>query len=92
MRLLEGGPNGSSTPFFRLFYQVESLKSGMHHPDGIPGCEFQEAAERGSRESVASRCAAHRFSQCSDRETDYIPEEFCRSARPPGRCRVVHRL
>jgi hypothetical protein len=33
--LLEGGPNGTSIPFFRLFYQVESLKSGMHHPDGI---------------------------------------------------------
>jgi hypothetical protein len=33
--VLEGGPNGSATPFFRLFYQVESLKSGMHHPDGI---------------------------------------------------------
>jgi hypothetical protein len=32
---LEGGPAGRSTPFFRLFYQVESLKSGMHHPDGI---------------------------------------------------------
>ena len=33
--LLECGPNGTSIPFFRLFYQVESLKSGMHHPDGI---------------------------------------------------------
>jgi len=33
--LLEGGPNDRSTPFFRIFYQVESLKSGMHHPDGI---------------------------------------------------------
>ena len=33
--LLEGGPKGTSISFFRLFYQVESLKSGMHHPDGI---------------------------------------------------------
>jgi hypothetical protein len=33
--ILEGGANGTTTPFFRLFYQVESLKSGMHHPDGI---------------------------------------------------------
>ena len=33
--VLGGGNNGESTPFFRLFYQVESLKSGMHHPDGI---------------------------------------------------------
>jgi hypothetical protein len=33
--VLDGGRNGTSTPFFRLFYQVESLKSGMHHPDGI---------------------------------------------------------
>ncbi len=33
--VLEAGSGGRSTPFFRLFYQVESLKSGMHHPDGI---------------------------------------------------------
>jgi len=33
--VLEGGAGGKSIPFFRLFYQVESLKSGMHHPDGI---------------------------------------------------------
>jgi hypothetical protein len=32
---LNGGPSGRSIPFFKLFYQVESLKSGMHHPDGI---------------------------------------------------------
>jgi hypothetical protein len=33
--MLEGGPNGTFVGFFRIFYQVESLKSGMHHPDGI---------------------------------------------------------
>jgi hypothetical protein len=33
--VLDGGSDGRSIPFFRLFYQVESLKSGMHHPDGI---------------------------------------------------------
>lgn len=27
--------DGEPLPFFRLFYQVEGLKSGMHHPDGI---------------------------------------------------------
>lgn len=32
---LEGAPGGVTTPFFRLFYQVEGIKSGMHHPDGI---------------------------------------------------------
>lgn len=26
---------GDALPFFQLFYQVEGLKSGMHHPDGI---------------------------------------------------------
>jgi hypothetical protein len=24
-----------STPFFNIFYQIEDIKSGMHHPDGI---------------------------------------------------------
>lgn len=49
--MLEGGPRDSSTPFFRLFYQVESLKSGMHHPDGIlwmrvPGMRPEVAREK----------------------------------------------
>jgi hypothetical protein len=25
----------NSLPFFKLFYQIEEIKSGMHHPDGI---------------------------------------------------------
>ncbi|HZW88704.1 MAG TPA: hypothetical protein VFF12_06460 [Myxococcaceae bacterium] len=28
------GPQGSE-PFFALFYQVEGVKSGMHHPEGL---------------------------------------------------------
>lgn len=31
---LERG-HGDPLPFFGLFYQVEGIKSGMHHPDGI---------------------------------------------------------
>ena len=27
--------DGDPLPFFRLFYQVDGMKSGMHHPDGI---------------------------------------------------------
>ena len=33
--LLERDLEPGNWPFFRLFYQVEGLKSGMHHPDGI---------------------------------------------------------
>jgi hypothetical protein len=25
----------ASTPFFKIFYQIDDIKSGMHHPDGI---------------------------------------------------------
>jgi hypothetical protein len=28
-------PAGARAPFFELFYQVEGVKSGMHHPDGL---------------------------------------------------------
>ena len=28
-------PGGARAPFFDLFYQVEGVKSGMHHPDGL---------------------------------------------------------
>jgi hypothetical protein len=28
-------PAGARAPFFQLFYQVEGVKSGMHHPDGL---------------------------------------------------------
>jgi hypothetical protein len=27
--------SGGSAPFFSLFYQVEGVKSGMHHPEGL---------------------------------------------------------
>lgn len=53
--LLEGGPNGSTTPFFRLFYQVESLKSGMHHPDGILWMRVPGAPPNVAREKVSLR-------------------------------------
>jgi hypothetical protein len=32
---MTGGEAGKVFPFFRLFYRVEGIKSGMHHPDGI---------------------------------------------------------
>jgi hypothetical protein len=53
--VLEGGPNGKSTPFFRLFYQVESLKSGMHHPDGILWMRVPGNRPSLSREKVSLR-------------------------------------
>ena len=44
--VLDGSGSTKSQPFFRLFYQAEGMKSGMHHPDGIlwirsPGKEPQ---------------------------------------------------
>jgi hypothetical protein len=53
--LLEGGPNRRSTPFFRLFYQVESLKSGMHHPDGILWMRIPGSRPSVSRGKVSLR-------------------------------------
>lgn len=55
--MLQAGENGKSTPFFRLFYQVESLKSGMHHPDGIlwvrvPGTQPNVSPEKVSLRDV----------------------------------------
>lgn len=52
------GPNGAVMPFFRLFYQVEGLKSGMHHPDGIlwirdPSAVADHTAKRISLRDVA---------------------------------------
>jgi Type I phosphodiesterase / nucleotide pyrophosphatase len=56
--VLKGGPNGTSIEFFRLFYQVENLKSGMHHPDGlmwirVPGLAHRVYAEKVSLRDVA---------------------------------------
>jgi len=47
-----------SIPFFDLFYQVEGMKSGMHHPDGIlwiryPDHTHQVHTERVSLTSIA---------------------------------------
>jgi len=56
--MLDGGAGDKSIPFFRLFYQVESLKSGMHHPDGIlwirvPGARASVNSEKVSLRDVA---------------------------------------
>ncbi len=56
--VLEHTALGKQIPFFRLFYQVESLKSGMHHPDGIlwvrePGVKPQATPQRVPLLSVA---------------------------------------
>ena len=56
--LLEGGPEGRSIPFFRLFYQVESLKSGMHHPDGILWMRIPGSRPNIHREKVSLRDVA----------------------------------
>jgi hypothetical protein len=53
--VLEGGRNGKSIPFFRLFYQVESLKSGMHHPDGILWIRMPGVRPEVSREKISLR-------------------------------------
>jgi Type I phosphodiesterase / nucleotide pyrophosphatase len=53
--VLEGGPDGKSIPFFRLFYQVESLKSGMHHPDGILWMRIPGVRPNVAREKVSLR-------------------------------------
>jgi hypothetical protein len=55
---ITGGPNGASIGFYRLFYQVESLKSGMHHPDGIlwirlPGVPHKVFADKVSLRDFA---------------------------------------
>lgn len=52
---ITGGPNGSSIGFFRLFYQVESLKSGMHHPDGILWMRVPGMAPKVYKERVSLR-------------------------------------
>jgi hypothetical protein len=56
--LLEGGVGGKSLPFFRLFYQVESLKSGMHHPDGILWMRIPGSRPRVHHEKVSLRDVA----------------------------------
>lgn len=51
-------PAGRSAPFFELLYQVEALKSGKHHPDGIfwicrPGQRHKAHPEKVPLECVA---------------------------------------
>lgn len=45
-------------PFFDLFYQIEEIKSGMHHPDGIlwirhPSLEHSVQTEKVSLQTIA---------------------------------------
>ena len=56
--VIRGGKADASVGFYRIFYQVESLKSGMHHPDGlfwinIPGSRPSKHTETVSLRDVA---------------------------------------
>lgn len=47
-----------SIPFFKIFYQIEDIKSGMHHPDGIlwirkPSCQHSIHEDKVSLLSIA---------------------------------------
>jgi len=45
------GPQGS-VPFFGLFYQVEGVKSGMHHPEGLLWIRTPERIHASQREPL----------------------------------------
>ncbi|MBH8563678.1 hypothetical protein I8748_16015 [Nostoc sp. CENA67] len=50
--------SGKSIPFFKIFYQIEEIKSGMHHPDGIlwirkPNCQHSVHQEKVSLLAIA---------------------------------------
>jgi hypothetical protein len=53
--MLIGGPKDAAIPFFRLFYHVEIVKSGMHHPDGILWMRIPGLAPRVYAERVSLR-------------------------------------
>jgi hypothetical protein len=55
---IESGVTGQSKPFFELFYRIDGLKSGMHHPDGMlwirtPARRHQVQADKLPLERVA---------------------------------------
>lgn len=50
--------SGKSIPFFKIFYQIEDIKSGMHHPDGIlwirnPSCQHSVCEDKISLLTIA---------------------------------------
>ncbi len=56
--VLRSEETGASKPFFDFFYQAQSLKSGMHHPDGmlwirLPDGRHAVTEEKGSLVSIA---------------------------------------
>jgi hypothetical protein len=50
--ILDAGVSGSRGRFFDLFYQVEGLKSGMHHPDGMLWIRLPDRRHAVAREKV----------------------------------------
>ena len=47
-----------SIPFFNIFYKIEDMKSGMHHPDGIlwirkPSCQHSIHQDKVSLLAIA---------------------------------------
>ena len=44
--VLTKGAAGEKAPFFEVFYQVEGMKSGMHHPDGMLWIRHPDCSHR----------------------------------------------
>ncbi len=51
--VLQVAGTGRSIPFFEMFYEIEGLKSGMHHPDGILWIRHPERPHRVHAEKVS---------------------------------------
>ena len=50
--VLTKGTNGEKVPFFEIFYQVEGMKSGMHHPDGMLWIRHPDCSHRVHNQKV----------------------------------------
>jgi hypothetical protein len=48
----------ASAPFFEVFYEIEGLKSGMHHPDGMLWVRDPHFAPKSSQHRVALESVA----------------------------------
>jgi hypothetical protein len=59
---------GRSVPFFELFYQGNTVKSGMHHPDGVLWIRTPSRRHLIQRERVSLRTVAPTILQMFDLE------------------------
>jgi hypothetical protein len=78
-------PSGSRVPFFDIFYSMDVVKSGFHHPDGMLWVRFPDRRHAVHEEKVSLRSIASAMLSLFDvPRPDFMTCDSFLESRSPG--------